>query len=107
MTSGTSFTAFADERALCYAAFFAHPVLARLTACQVRFHDCRLHTGNGSEFIGAWNAREQSLFSTTVHSSAGTTDTTIPAGPHTWQADVQTVDRLIEDDFCEIECSPS
>ncbi|MDZ7295079.1 MAG: hypothetical protein ONB14_06675 [candidate division KSB1 bacterium] len=99
MTSETKFIACAKERALCYAALFTLLALARLTTRQGRFHNCRLHTGNGSEFIGARNAREQSPFTTTVHSFAGVTHTTIPAGAHTWQTGVETVHRLIEREF--------
>jgi transposase len=103
VVSGTHFIAFADEKALCYASLFAEMVLSHLSACRVRFKNSRAQTDNGSEFIGSWNAKDDSLFTRTVSSFKGITHTTIPAGAHTWQADVETVHRLIEDEFYEVE----
>ena len=103
VVSGAHFIAYADEKALCYAALFARIILSHLSACQVRFKNSRAQTDNGSEFIGSWNAKDDSIFTKTIASFKGITHTTIPAGAHTWQADVETVHRLIEDEFYEVE----
>ena len=62
-----------------------------------------IDSDNGSEFIGSWNARNDSSFTKTVQSFKGITHTTIPPGAHTFQADVETAHRLIEDEFYEAE----
>jgi transposase len=103
VVSGTHYIAYADEKALCYAAFFAKIILSHLSACQVHLKNSRAQTDNGSEFIGSWNAKDDSIFTKTIASFKGITHTTIPAGAHTWQADVETVHRLIEDEFYEVE----
>jgi transposase len=109
VVSGTHYIAYADEKALCsgvpdkYAALFAKIILSHLSACQVCFKNSRAQTDNGSEFIGSWNAKDDSIFTRTIASFKGITHTTIPSGAHTWQADVETVHRLIEDEFYEVE----
>ena len=64
---------------------------------------CRIQTDNGSEFIGSWNAKKDSAFTKTVQSVKGLEHHTIPPGAHTWQSDVETAHRLIEDEFYEVE----
>ena len=56
----------------------------------------------GFEFIGSWNAKNDSAFTLAVQAS-GAEHHTIPPGAHTFQADVETVHRLIEDEFYEVE----
>jgi transposase len=103
VTSGTQFIAYADERSLCYSTLFVDIILKHLKACQVYFNHSRVQTDNGSEFIGNWNAKEDSSFTKTVHSFKDITHTTIPPSAHTWQSDVETVHRIIEDEFYEVE----
>lgn len=103
VASGAQFIAFAYERSLCYSTLFAQIVLAHLKACRVQLKGSRAQTDNGSEFIGSWNAKDDSSFTKTVHSFNGISHTTIPPGAHTWQSDVETVHRIIEDEFYEVE----
>ena len=103
VTSGIQFIAYADERALCYSTLFADIILSHLKACQVHFKRSRAQTDNGAEFIGSWNAKDDSSFTKTVNAYNGITHTTIPPGAHTWQSDVETVHRIIEDEFYEVE----
>ncbi len=103
VVTGLQFIAFADERALVYSALFAELLLAHLQGCGVAFQDSRFQTDNGSEYIGAWNARDDSAFTKTVQAVQGLVHHTIPAGAHTWQADVETVHGLIEDEFYCVE----
>ena len=103
VTSGMMFIAYAQERALIYADLFAKRIIQHLSSCGIELDNCRFQTDNGSEFIGAWNAKDDSIFTKTVTSVPGLTHTTIPPGAHTWQADVETVHRLIEDEFYEVE----
>ena len=103
VTSGMHFIAFADERSLLYSTLFAEVLIQHLTDCGVDLEGCRIQTDNGSEFIGSWNAREDSIFTKTVTKNKNLQHHTIPPGAHTWQADVESAHRLIEDEFYEVE----
>jgi len=59
-------------------------------------------TDNGSEYIGAWSAKNPSVY-TLVIESEKLVHGTIPPGAHRFQSDVETVHNLIETDFYEIE----
>lgn len=107
VVSGLQFVAYAQERSLMYATLFIQGVLAHLQRCGIPLASSRIQTDNGSEFIGSWNARAASSFTRAVEAVPGLTHTTIPPGAHTWQADVETVHRLIEDEFYEVEPFPS
>jgi transposase len=103
VVSGLMFVGYAQECSLAYATLFAEIIIDHLRACGVRLSGSRFQTDNGSEFIGSWSAKEDSLFTTTVTACHGLEHHTIPSGAHTHQADVETVHRLIEDEFFEIE----
>ncbi|MCD6334099.1 MAG: hypothetical protein J7M27_02045 [Candidatus Latescibacteria bacterium] len=101
------FIVYANERALCYATLCGTLLIEHLLRCGVDLKHCRIQTDNGSEFIGSWNARHDSIFTKAVTSVPGLEHTTIPPSAHTWQADVETAHRLIEDEFYEVECFSS
>ena len=103
VVSGMQFIAYAKERALCSATLFGELLSEHLLRCGVDLNACRIQTDNGSEFIGSWNARHDSIFTKAVTSVPGLEHPTIPPSAHTWQADVETVHRLIEDEFYEVE----
>jgi len=103
VVSGLMFIGYAEECNLTYAALFAKIIIDHLRQCGVALGRCRIQTDNGSEFIGAWSAKEPSAFTRTIESVPGLKHHTIPPGAHTYQADVETVHRLIEDEFFEIE----
>lgn len=103
VVSGMHFIAYADDRSLTYAALFADILIRHLRASGVDLHGCRFQTDNGSEFIGSWQAKEDSVFTKTVQAVPGLSHTTIPPAAHTWQADVETAHNLIETEFYETE----
>ncbi|NIT58795.1 MAG: hypothetical protein GWN00_22005, partial [Aliifodinibius sp.] len=103
VVSGTQFIAYAQERSITYANLFAKIMIQHLQDCGVDLSDCRIQTDNGTEFIGSWNAKQDSVFTKTVQAVPGLVHQTIPPGAHTWQADVETVHRIIEDEFYEVE----
>jgi transposase len=107
VVSGLQFLGFAAECNLCNGNLFAEIVLAHLQECGVGLSGCRIQTDNGHEFVGAWSAREPSIFTKTVEKVPGLSHVTIPPAAHTFQADVETVHRTIEDEFYEIEDFPS
>jgi hypothetical protein len=107
VVSGLQFIAYGQECCLPYAVLFAEVIIDHLKKCGVDLRNCRFQTDNGSEFIGAWSAKEPSAFTKTVESVKGLVHDTIPPGAHTYQADVETVHGIIEDEFYEIESFPS
>ena len=102
VVSGTQFLAYAYERSLTFSTFWIELLTEHLSRCGMDLTGCRFQTDNGSEFIGSWNAKNDSAFTLAVQAS-GAEHHTIPPGAHTFQADVETVHRLIEDEFYEVE----
>ena len=103
VVSGLQFLGYADECCLNYASLFAEELIAHFQRCGVDLKGCRFQTDNGSEFIGHWNAKTVSAFTKAVEAVPGLEHHTIPPAAHTWQADVETVHNLIEDEFFEVE----
>ncbi len=102
VVSGLQFIAFAEEKFLTYSNLFIQIILDHLKECGVELRDCRIQSDNGSEFIGNWMANENSIFTRSIE-AVGMVHHTIPPGAHTYQADVETVHRIIEDEFYEVE----
>ena len=103
VVSGLHFLAYAQERSLACSTLFAQLLIDHFQHCGVVLKNGHFQTDNGSEFIGSVQARHDSAFTTTVQSVPGLLHTTIPPAAHTWQADVETAHRLIEDEFYEVE----
>lgn len=103
VVSGLHFTAYAQERSLAYSKLFAQILIGHLQSCGADLEGCRIQTDNGCEFIGSWNAKEDSKFTKMVESVPGLMHNRIPPAAHTWQADVETAHSLIEDEFYMVE----
>jgi len=103
VVSGLQFLGYASECTLTCATLFAEIIIDHLKKCGVNLKQSRFQTDNGSEFIGSWAAKEPSIFTKTVEGESGLKHHTIPPGAHTYQADVETVHRIIEDEFFEVE----
>ena len=56
-------------------------------------------TDNGSEFTTPWNSLKKSRFTRLVTHLLGSKHNLIPPGAKTWQSDVETSHRLIEDEL--------
>jgi transposase len=102
VVSGLQFTGYAAECNLTYASLFAEIILCHLQNCGVDLKGSRIQTDNGQEFV-SWQALKPTLFTKTVEAVPGLIHRTIPVKAHTYQADVETVHRIIEDEFLEIE----
>ena len=102
VVSGLHFMAYAQQRSLSDARRFVGWLLEHLQSCGASLTGSRIQTDNGSEFIGSWQAQSDSAFTRCVQ-AAGLRHQTIPPGAHTWQADVETAHRLIEDEFYQVE----
>jgi transposase len=103
VTTGLLFLGYADELSLSYATLFAERILKHLEACGLRRLRATWQSDNGSEFIGSWQAKDDSAFTKAVEAVPGYTHRTIPPGQHRFQADVETVHSLMETEFFEIE----
>ncbi len=80
VSTGLQFVAYALERALCYSTFFVSLVIQHLLSCGVDLSGCVIRSDNGSEFIGAWNAKNPSAFTKMIESVPDLSHETIPLG---------------------------
>jgi hypothetical protein len=102
ISCGVQFLGFADEKSLTHAELFAGYVNDHLEKYDLIVEKGIRQTDNGSEYIGAWSAKEPSAYTLKIE-SAKLTHGTIPPGAHRFQSDVETVHNLIEIEFYEIE----
>jgi len=102
VVSGLMFIAYSNEYGMLESCLFIEKILDHLKACGVQLKNRRCQTDNGSEFIGAWNKKEDSEFTKLVE-RYGVKHHTIPAGAHSWQSDVETVHNTIEIHFYDNE----
>jgi transposase len=103
VTTGLLFLGFADELALSYATLFAERIIEHLTRCGQDLSRTTWQSDNGSEFIGSWQAKDDSAFTKAIQAVPGQVHRTIPPGQHRFQADVETVHSLIETEFYMVE----
>jgi len=106
VSCGVLFMGFANEKSLTHAELFAVYINHFLQQYKALPKDATLiirQTDNGSEYIGAWNARESSAYTRRIESIPGQIHNTIFPGAHRMQADVETIHNLVEQEFFEIE----
>ena len=90
--SGLLFWAFAQHRSASASAVFAARIQQHLARCHVSLRDLVWQTDNGGEFKGDFPA----ALGDSQHMR-------IPPAAHTYQSDVETVHRLEEDEFFDLE----
>ena len=99
--SGLLFLAFASRRSAAASCVFASRIQRHLDRCGVQLRDLIWQTDNGGEFIGALQPDgSRSGFPASLGDSQ---HVRIPPAAHTYQSDVETVHRLIEDEFFDLE----
>ena len=99
--SGLQFLAFASRRSASASACFAARIQAHLARCGVELRHLAWQTDNGGEFVGQLqNDGTRSGFPAALGDSQ---HQRIPPAAHTYQSDVETVHRLIEDEFYDLE----
>lgn len=103
VSTGLLFLGYAQELSLTYATIFAERIIHHLQLCGLDLGHVTWQTDNGSEFIGSWQAKHDSAFTMAVQRVPGQIHRTIPPGQHRFQADVETVHNLMEQEFYEIE----
>ena len=99
VVSGACFASYADELSKSYATFLAEQLSVHLAGHGVDLRGLLWQTDNGSEFLE--NKQEQGLPSTVR--ALGSDHRYIPPKRYTWQSDVETVHRLQEDEFFDLE----
>jgi transposase len=97
--SGACFTGYADELSKSYATFLAEQLSVHLAGHGVDLSRLTWQTDNGSEFLE--NQDEQGL--PAAVRALGSHHRYIPPKRYTWQSDVETVHRLVEDEFFDRE----
>jgi transposase len=103
VTTGLLFLGYSNELSLAYATVFAERIIKHLQACDIDLGGATWQSDNGSEFIGSWQAKDDSAFTTAIQRVTGQAHRTIPPGQHRFQADVETVHNLMEQEFYEVE----
>lgn len=99
VVSGLCFTGYADELSKSYSTLLAERVSAHLAFHGVDLSSVEWQTDNGSEYLDSPNGRGYP----SVIRSMGSDHHFIPPKAYTWQSDVETVHRLIEDEFFDLE----
>jgi len=102
VSCGVQFLGFSNERSLINAMLFTEYINEHLKKYSLIVENGIRQTDNGSEYIGAWNAKEPSAYTIAIESEK-LIHGTIPPGAHRFQSDVETVHNLIETEFYEIE----
>jgi transposase-like protein len=90
--SGLLFWSFAEKRSAAASAVFASRIQQHLDRCGVSLRDLVWQTDNGGEFKGDFPA-----------ALGASQHVRIPPAAHTYQSDVETVHRLEEDEFFDLE----
>jgi len=97
--SGLCFTGYAEELSKSYTTLLAERVSAHLAWHGVDLRRVTWQTDNGSEF--QQNQQQRGLPATVR--ALGSEHRYIPPKAYTWQSDVETVHRLVEDEFFDRE----
>jgi len=103
VTTGLMFLGFADQRSLTYSALFARYINHHLQKHGADLSNTIRQSDNGSEYIGNWQAKSDSIYTKEIEKVPGQIHSTIFPGAHRMQADVETVHNIIEMEFYEIE----
>jgi len=99
IVSGITFTGYADELSKTYSCLLAERVSAHLAWHGVNLKTLEWQTDNGSEFL----EHEQNRGFPSLVKALGSGHHYIPVKAYTWQSDVETVHRLVEDEFFDRE----
>ncbi len=99
--SGLVFLAFAQRRTASASTVFAARVQRHLDRCGIELRHLVWQTDTGGEFIGS---HDKQGHPTGFPAALGDSQhVRIPPAAHTYQSDVETVHRLVEDEFFDLE----
>jgi len=104
VVSGTTFLGFANENSATYASLFADIICQHLKDHGIDLTQVHFQTDNGSEFKGGKDKQGNPHgFPMIVEIKYPSHHRRIPPAAHTFQSDVETFHRLVEDEFFLIE----
>jgi len=103
--SGLQFLAYASQRCAQASTLFAQRIQTHLQRCGVNLRDVTWQTRRltGGEFIGELQPDGSRSHFPAAVTFFGSQHERIPPAAHTYQSDVETVHRLIEDEFFDLE----
>jgi len=99
VVSGMTFVGYGDEISKTYTCILAKQVAIHLASHGVNLKNIRWQTDNGLEFL---ENKDERGFPSVVR-AFGSDHHYIPVKAYTWQSDVETVHRLVEDEFFDRE----
>lgn len=97
--TGALFIGYTQEHSTTSTAIFIYLLLSHLKQYGVLSIEITIQTDNGTEFTSPWNSLKKTLFTKVIELSFGCSHKTIPVGAKTYQSDVESSHRLIEDEF--------
>jgi hypothetical protein len=100
--TGAMFISYANEKSVSNSITFLTKILEHLKRYNIDLEGFRIQTDNGKEFTNGFNQRE-SDFTKIIEGVCKMIHRLIPPGAKTWQSDVETSHRLIEDEFYSYE----
>jgi len=103
VSCGIQFLGYANELSLAHSTEFARIINEHLIRHKLIPDKSTRQTDNGSEYIGAWNAKHASSYTNEIQRIKGQVHKTIPPRAYKLQGDVETVHNLIEPEFFELE----
>jgi len=101
--TGALFFAYAMEKSSTNTTMFMLLLGEHLKRHGVELAEVTIQTDNGTEFVLSWNSLDDSPFQKAVTRVLGAKHRSIPPGAKTWQSDVESSHRLIEDEFYACE----
>jgi hypothetical protein len=103
VSCGIKFLGYANELSLSHSTIFAEIINEHLLKHKLIPDESTRQTDNGSEYIGAWNAKHSSSYTNEIQRIKGQIHKTIPPRAYKLQGDVETVHNIIEQEFFELE----
>jgi hypothetical protein len=85
-TTGLLFLGYSNELSLAHATVFAERIIRHLLECRIDLAHPTWQSDNGSDFIGSWQARNDSAFTQAIQRVNGQSHRTIPPGQHQFHA---------------------
>jgi transposase len=101
--TGALFYCYAMEKSSTNTTMFLLMLCEHLAKQGVAVKGITFQTDNGAEFTTPWNSLELSPFTKAIELILKASHVRIPPGAKTWQSDVETSHRLIEDEFYACE----
>ena len=97
--TGALFIGYTQQHSSTSTAIFIYRLFTHLKHYGVKLAEITIQTDNGTEFTAPWNSLKKTLFTKVIEVSFTSTHKTIPVGAKTYQSDVESSHRLIEDEF--------